>query len=1568
MTILTKSVFDMLQRSEMMVTPLHHLPYLHEIESHAIYRTLRVHPTYSSRMNLCLDMYNSSTIPEGFSSSVFNLLYEFVQSRVCSIGERNINITLGILTFAHQMARATSFLDYATAMEAFCSRFDYKIVSLFDDLDVWSIFRDSAIEGDLEPHGASNIVDSWRLLKSNPIFPKLSVALGCLSIIPLCYIESTKVDISVVQLLKEKFTSMHLKSIDIVDAVLESFSWVLDTGFAVIKTRSLSPLLYSDQAIREFNSKFQAVDAMKSNAINGSHPNIAQYRSDLDDCIRLVEKFMDCKLDFVMRRYLHDKYNVLISIKDSLAIKDRNCTMRFCPIGFSLYGGTGVGKTTLGKLTMITSLSSMGFSTEDKFQITLDMHDKYHSTLTNDIEGIFFDDLANTKANFAQNGQVPSNTIIKFFNNVPGQAVKADVDDKGKVFISLKCGIVTTNKKDLDAPIYSNCPESILRRLYHVTVRVKPQYCKVVNNSTTSLLDPLHPDLQNQTNIGSVDVWLLDIEVIESYSSGGFSFAVYKHKMKDGSTLICKDLSLYDYLTVVSELSIAHKASQDKLLNGSRVSTITCCPSHGFPFSVCKCQGLDYGTLFTRILGAFGYLPIEYMSNDDIFSKALNVVDFSLLQIVPYIPEIILRRSFVQDILNISSYRLAQFDAWYINAFYDNRWKSFWYIYTVWALMSTYIRGFSIGRLILQLISTFILLQFFRRVIYGARIRRARKLLDAVNTNRGALTAYSQHLRDISVPRYIVMGGALVTLVYALKYIYKVSLTPEGDSLSPESIAKQPSWQGNVIRGISGFVQNTTQRNRSSSQMCNLIRSNIFYCTFTRDDGSQVSCCLFMPKKGLAFIPKHIFHPECDMTTLPRKTMQGVAIRSPSPGGTISFCVSLDACIVRDDLCCFHIPGLPDVGNIMDTICDNFSGAGYGEIVKRDASGNIHSESIYLKHGLVGHKYMKFQGSSYHTDIGGLGTCMAPIISNGNPCGIVGLHIAGSPGISTSVALTKGIVSDMETELNKRLLLVPCCSGELDPEALTSFGRKHIVGPTHPNAHCHSLPNDTTFRALGMTKVGAQMKSEVEKSLLYDSVLAHFPIVDNWKAPEMRPNWLHYNAFIDKVVRPSLQFDPIMVNKAIVDYLSPLRTKTTTYYGIRRPLTFQEAIDGIPGMRFIDPLIMKTSMGFPIFGAKNKYFNMVEENGIVTRIPDACIIEEYERLLKCYKNKKRGYPVFTACLKDEVKEKESQKVRVFTAASVAHSILIRKYFLPLIAFLGFHPIEAEMAVGVNAFGLQWQDLMDYTERFDTDGDGNIGMDYSAYDTRMNSQMSRSAYAILIQLASDLGYDRDSLDIMEYMIDDLTHPLVDINGTLYALQHINCSGNNVTVQINCIVNSLYLRVAFFSLTNKANFREFVSLITYGDDNKGSVHPQVRSDFNFLTLRSFLAQHDIKITPPDKNSIHEEPFFPLYKLDFLKRQSNFIPEINRKIGRLEEDSIFKSLCYNVASSSTSKKDVAASCIDSALHEWFAHGREHFEMRRRQLIECCKDVGMVNYDPLNISFDQRVELWLKTYMPEV
>jgi hypothetical protein len=60
------------------------------------------------------------------------------------------------------------------------------------------------------------------------------------------------------------------------------------------------------------------------------------------------------------------------------------------------------------------------------------------------------------------------------------------------------------------------------------------------------------------------------------------------------------------------------------------------------------------------------------------------------------------------------------------------------------------------------------------------------------------------------------------------------------------------------------------------------------------------------------------------------------------------------------------------------------------------------------------------------------------------------------------------------------------------------------------------------------------------------------------------------------------------------------------------------------------------------------------------------------------------------------------------------------------------------------------------------------------------------------------------------------------------------------------------------------------------------------------------------------------------DFLKRKNVFIPELERHVGALDEESIFKSLHSNLRSKSLTKQELAATCIDGAIREWFFHGR--------------------------------------------
>jgi hypothetical protein len=195
--------------------------------------------------------------------------------------------------------------------------------------------------------------------------------------------------------------------------------------------------------------------------------------------------------------------------------------------------------------------------------------------------------------------------------------------------------------------------------------------------------------------------------------------------------------------------------------------------------------------------------------------------------------------------------------------------------------------------------------------------------------------------------------------------------------------------------------------------------------------------------------------------------------------------------------------------------------------------------------------------------------------------------------------------------------------------------------------------------------------------------------------------------------------------------------------------------------------------------------------------------------------------------------------------------------------------------------------------------------------------------------------------------------------------MNTSGNNITVNINGTAGSLYVRMGFFhQYPDVKDFRSCVAAMTYGDDFKGSVKKDYRR-FNIETFASFLAKHNMRITLPDKSD-NMVAFMDDRDADFLKRKSNFIPEINCKIGCLDEESIIRPLHCNMKSRET-REEVAASCVETAMHEWFAHGREHYDMRATQMKEICRRAD-IPVPALHITYDERVTSWQQKYCPSV
>jgi len=135
------------------------------------------------------------------------------------------------------------------------------------------------------------------------------------------------------------------------------------------------------------------------------------------------------------------------------------------------------------------------------------------------------------------------------------------------------------------------------------------------------------------------------------------------------------------------------------------------------------------------------------------------------------------------------------------------------------------------------------------------------------------------------------------------------------------------------------------------------------------------------------------------------------------------------------------------------------------------------------------------------------------------------------------------------------------------------------------------------------------------------------------------------------------------------------------------------------------------------------------------------------------------------------------------------------------------------------------------------------------------------------------------------------------------------------------------------SRECDFRNSVKMMTYGDDDIGSVSSKY-SDFNNITKSQYIDTIGMTYTPPSKEGEHVK-YMSIGEVDFLKRKSTYNTLKQRWMGCLEYDSIMKSLHVRMKSTEISDAQWAASVCDAAIREFFPLGEDKFVEAQRKLI---------------------------------
>jgi hypothetical protein len=411
------------------------------------------------------------------------------------------------------------------------------------------------------------------------------------------------------------------------------------------------------------------------------------------------------------------------------------------------------------------------------------------------------------------------------------------------------------------------------------------------------------------------------------------------------------------------------------------------------------------------------------------------------------------------------------------------------------------------------------------------------------------------------------------------------------------------------------------------------------------------------------------------------------------------------------------------------------------------------------------------------------------------------------------------------------------------------------------------------------------------------------------------------------------------------------------YLGV---LDASEVVHGIDDMKYVDHLNFTTSAGFPWYQKKDKFIPLFDNQ----RSAPEWLYEKIRKMEKQASMNQRNYPVFTAHLKDMAitqAKKDANKVRVFVGSPMDFTILTRMYLLSFVRLMHTFRLLFEAAPAIVTQGPDWTELYKYL--FDQPYLGVVGGDYKFYDKAMHQFLTRLAFWIVIQICVySKRFSEIDIVIMRSIAEDIVNPVVDFNGDLMNLLISNPSGHPLTVVVNCIVNSLYIRFSFLKrYGNLTDFARKVTLVTYGDDNLMTIRD---CDFNHTHIQDALGEMGVLYTMPDKTSV-SRPYLNMDEVEFLKRK--FVPnaELSNLAGELivlaplEITSIHKMLCVGLKSKSMSAEAAASASLRSACDELILHGRE-FYSQFKILIDRCSAEHDLPY--VNLTWEQGIARYFK------
>jgi hypothetical protein len=1185
---------------------------------------------------------------------------------------------------------------------------------------------------------------------------------------------------------------------------------------------------------------------------------------------------------------MRKKLNSLLFLKNTEITKRASQKERKAPFGVLIHGPSSVAKSTFTKMMFYYYGAVHGLGTDDHYRYVRTPTDAYWTNFDSSCWCIQMDDIACFAPQKMQAADPTVAEMLNVVNNVPYTPPQADLADKGKTPVMSKLVLCTTNAPDLNAAEYFHCPLAVRRRLpFVVSVRPKPEYLQ----TNGSFIDPAKlPPIDG----AFPDYWLIEVQKV----------VPVEHAGKDDAKLVMDKFfnNVNDFLRYFAEKSKEHEGHQlmstacDEKMKDIKVCRL--CLTVG---ATCECvQAFEVGAY-----------PVWY----------------------------ILLRLYGGYFVGICTYFIGHFVCSII------QWQ-----------IALWIVKMRLPRMVLAQIAQLlnreheiVILSRLNQWVGGKKLTITIRQICAVGASLSVFFAMYKtvkwSLRDVTLDSAVKVARSRTRDEYENDV--------EAGTDDPE-MHNDLELQGNRF----GTVESQLEKEDSNNVWYN---PSIELCRFDMPVASQ----------SLAGIG------EAGIRDLVAKNCVRLSVRALDVNRTVKVC----GAFVRGNWLMFNYhaahtgerfeieiqdsvmsQGLTSntvvyvnrsqlrVSKILDLVMVeikdvqprkdilkfwNQKSIPVSQIlaVARSRDGCVTTKTLY---GATFEKafpvealnrelpiYMaKAASSSAVGDCGTLGIAVTPR----GPV-ILGIHTIGYLNTHGYMHVTREHIEELMADA------VVIEAGN-EPR----FHLNAEIRPAEP--HHKSLVRylgEGTVRVYGsLPGFRTKPRSRVTKTPLVEEMCEHFDTVVKHCAPEMN-GWRPWHNNLKEMVKPEHNVDADLLSHCAKTFAADIIRELTEKHGDgwQRELLFlskKAALNGLPGVKFIDKINVKTSMGCPYNTSKKKFLVPdIDEN-----YPDGSdflpeIWVEYDEILGKYERGERANPIFMGHLKDEPVTFEKAKIgktRLFTGAPAAWSVLVRSRLLSFVRLVQKNKFIFEAGPGTVTQSMEWTRIREYLTKFGEDR--IVAGDYSKFDKRMIAQFILAAFDIIIEIHRAAGFDEAELRQLKCIAHDIAFPIVNVNGDILEFFGTNPSGHPLTVIINSLVNCLYVRYAFCLANPKGRdctlFRRYVRLFTYGDDNTMGVSKQCPW-FNHTTLQRELATIGVQYTMADKET-ESIPYIHIDDCQFLKRSWRFDDDVGAYLCPLDEESIHKSLTTWVPSSTIDCYQQMVDVIDSANSEYFFYGREVFE----------------------------------------